>query len=166
MRISANWRKAQGAPAGILLLLNRAQLWAPRLIRKTSSCQMLLQSSLLLAACLAMPAVLSQQQPNIILILSDDQDLMMNSTHPAYMPNVNKWIVDQGLSVDYFTACTSLCCPSRTNLMTGRLTHNTNLTSNQSPYGEYTCTTDCMRRGPAGLRCLARCHHGGQTVHS
>ena len=75
-------------------------------------------------------------QPNIILILSDDQDLMMNTTHPAYMPNLNKWIIEQGLGVDYFTACTSLCCPSRSNLMTGRLTHNTNLTANSWPYGE------------------------------
>ena len=65
----------------------------------------------------------------------DDQDLLLNSTDPYFMPATNSWIKSQGLTFTDFIACTSLCCPSRTNLMTGRLTHNTNVTSNQAPYG-------------------------------
>lgn len=34
-------------------------------------------------------------KPSFVVILTDDQDLLLNSTHPAYMPALNKYIVDQ-----------------------------------------------------------------------
>lgn len=70
------------------------------------------------------------------MILVDDQDYLLNATAQRYMPRLHKHIASQGLHLDQFIVTTSLCCPSRVNLLTGRLTHNTNLTANQAPFGE------------------------------
>ncbi|GLC56584.1 hypothetical protein PLESTB_001123600 [Pleodorina starrii] len=70
-------------------------------------------------------------------MLPDDQDYMFNSTHPAYMPALNQHIVEQGLQLRNFLISTAACCPSRTILMTGRYTHNNNVTSNIEPHGSF-----------------------------
>ena len=60
----------------------------------------------------------------------------MNSTHRAYMPNLNDLIVDRGVQMRNFIISTSTCCPSRLNILSGYYTHNHNVTSNIPPYGE------------------------------
>ncbi|GIL77381.1 hypothetical protein Vretimale_2794 [Volvox reticuliferus] len=85
-------------------------------------------------------AVVSGQQftrPNFLVIVTDDQDYMLNSTHPAYMPMLNQYIVEPGLQLRNFLISTAACCPSRTILMTGRYTHNNNVTSNIEPHGSF-----------------------------
>lgn len=72
-----------------------------------------------------------------MVILVDDQDYLNNATHPAYMPLLHKHIASKGLHLNQFMVTTSLCCPSRVNLLTGKFTHNTNVTSNQGPQGEW-----------------------------
>ena len=76
-------------------------------------------------------------RPNIVVILTDDQDYLLNSTHRAYMPKLDKHIASKGLHLPQFIVTTSLCCPSRVNLLTGKFTHNTNVTSNYEPHGEW-----------------------------
>ena len=71
-----------------------------------------------------------------MVIVTDDQDYMLNSTHPAYMPELNALLVNRGLQLRNFLISTAACCPSRTILMTGRYTHNNNVTSNIPPHGE------------------------------
>lgn len=83
------------------------------------------------------------KQPNVVLILVDDQDYLLNSTNARYMPNLHKYIANQGMHLNNFLVTTSLCCPSRINLLTGKFTHNTNVTSNQAPQGKQ------MRAGTA-----------------
>jgi hypothetical protein len=49
-------------------------------------------------------------KPNIILILVDDQDPDLNSTHPRYMPSLNKWFVEGGTQIVQHRINTPICC--------------------------------------------------------
>lgn len=71
---------------------------------------------------------------NIVLILTDDQDAVLNSV--SYMPKLKEHIIDKGTSfVNHFTT-TAICCPSRVALWTGKQPHNTNVTDVNPPYGK------------------------------
>ncbi|KAI4862398.1 Arylsulphatase [Hypoxylon rubiginosum] len=74
-------------------------------------------------------------QPNIVFILTDDQDLHMNSLD--YMPFVQKHLLDHGTLFRRHFCTTALCCPSRVTLWTGKAAHNTNVTNVVPPYGGY-----------------------------
>lgn len=74
-------------------------------------------------------------RPNIIFILTDDQDLHMNSLD--YMPFVQKHLLDHGTLFRRHFCTTALCCPSRVTLWTGKAAHNTNVTNVVPPYGGY-----------------------------
>ena len=97
----------------------------------------------LLGCSLALPGVAarsqnplaheSDKQPNIIFILSDDQDLHMDSL--SYMPFLKKHLIDEGLSFERHYCTVALCCPSRVSLWTGKAAHNTNVTDVNPPYG-------------------------------
>ncbi|KAH7253278.1 alkaline-phosphatase-like protein [Fusarium solani] len=75
------------------------------------------------------------RRPNVILILTDDQDLHMNSLD--YMPLLQKHMADQGAQYKKHFCTTAICCPARVSLLTGRLAHNTNVTDVYPPYGGY-----------------------------
>lgn len=85
------------------------------------------------------PSSLQQQalngtkRPNIVFILTDDQDLHMDSLD--YMPNVQKLIAEQGTSFKNHFCTNALCCPSRVTLWTGKSPHNTNVTDVNPPHG-------------------------------
>lgn len=81
---------------------------------------------------LAKPA--SVEQPNIVFILTDDQDLHMGSLD--YMPLVQKQIASKGTSFKRHFCTTAICCPARVSLLTGQLAHNTNVTDIMPPYGK------------------------------
>jgi hypothetical protein len=72
-------------------------------------------------------------RPNIVLILTDDQDLHLDSL--AYSPHVKSHLIDRGTSFQRHFCTTALCCPSRVTLFTGKLAHNTNVTNVVPPYG-------------------------------
>ena len=73
----------------------------------------------------------SRRQPNIIFILTDDQDSKLGSLD--YMPNVQKSLVAEGISVDNHFATVAQCCPSRASLFRGQAAHNTNNTHVMAP---------------------------------
>ncbi|KAL2840171.1 Six-hairpin glycosidase-like protein [Aspergillus pseudoustus] len=73
--------------------------------------------------------------PNFVFVLTDDQDLTMNSVE--YMPHVRSRIRQQGIDFTNHFVTTSLCCPSRVSLWTGRQAHNTNVTDVSPPWGGY-----------------------------
>ncbi|KAK5168217.1 uncharacterized protein LTR77_006786 [Saxophila tyrrhenica] len=56
--------------------------------------------------------------PNVLFILTDDQDLRMDSL--SYMPLLKHHIVDQGLSFNRHYCTVALCCPSRVSMWTGK----------------------------------------------
>jgi arylsulfatase A-like enzyme len=80
-------------------------------------------------------AAAGQKQPNIIFILTDDQDLHMDSL--SYMPHLKKHITDKGTTFQNHYCTVALCCPSRVSLWTGKAAHNTNVTDVNPPYGGY-----------------------------
>jgi hypothetical protein len=73
-------------------------------------------------------------RPNIILVLTDDQDLHMQSVD--YMPLLKKHVIDRGTFYKRHYCSTAICCPSRVTLWTGRNAHNTNVTDVFPPYGQ------------------------------
>lgn len=89
-------------------------------------------ATLFLASFCAATAV--PKQPNIILVLTDDQDLHLNSLD--YQPRLQKRLRDEGTFFRKHYCTTAVCCPSRVTLLTGKLAHNTNVTDVQPPYGE------------------------------
>lgn len=75
------------------------------------------------------------KQPNILFIISDDQDLTLGSTD--YTPLTDKYIKEKGTFFQNHFVTTALCCPSRVSLWTGRQAHNTNVTDVRPPYGVF-----------------------------
>ena len=76
-----------------------------------------------------------RKQPNIVFILTDDQDLHMNSLD--YTPLIRKHLLDQGTFYKCHYCTTAICCPSRVSLWTGKQAHNTNVTDVTPPYGKH-----------------------------
>ncbi len=79
------------------------------------------------------PVLSTDRRPNIVFILTDDQDLHMHSL--SYMPLVKKHLLDEGTFYRRHYCTIALCCPSRVSLWTGRAAHNTNVTDVNPPYG-------------------------------
>jgi N-acetylglucosamine-6-sulfatase len=80
-------------------------------------------------------AAAAEASPNIILILTDDQDVQLASGD--YMPRVKKLLVEQGVSFTNFFVPLSLCCPSRTTILRGQYPHNTGVLTNNLPNGGF-----------------------------
>lgn len=72
-------------------------------------------------------------QPNIVLILSDDEDLKSQ----AFMPKTNALLQDHGTVFENYFVTASLCCPSRTSILRGQYPHNTKVQGNVPPEGGF-----------------------------
>lgn len=105
-----------------------------------------MRPALIAAACAAIGSVKGQQQllgqesqttkpPNIVFILTDDQDVHLQSLD--YMPLVRKHLLKKGTYYDKHYCTTAVCCPARVTLLTGKAAHNTNITDVNPPYGGY-----------------------------
>ncbi|KAI8629350.1 arylsulfatase precursor [Xylariaceae sp. FL1651] len=81
-------------------------------------------------------SVENNSNPNFIFIITDDQDLHLNSLD--YQPAVQRYFAEQGTFFSKHYCTVALCCPSRVSLLTGRAAHNTNVTNVSPPYGGYT----------------------------
>ena len=73
----------------------------------------------------------NQRHPNILLILTDDQDLMLGSMAPDGPCQI---ILDRigrrGVNFTNAFVNTPICCPSRAEITTGRYMHNTKVLDN------------------------------------
>jgi len=87
---------------------------------------MFLNSVLISALCVTI--VSSSPRPNIVVILTDDQDLEMNSL--SFMPKLQSLLINEGAIFDNFYAHIPVCCPSRSSLYSGQYQHNMHVTGN------------------------------------
>jgi N-acetylglucosamine-6-sulfatase len=76
-----------------------------------------------------------QKKPNFLFIITDDQDIHMQSLD--YMPILKKHITSKGTTFEKHYCTVSICCPSRVNIWTGLAAHNNNVTDVKPPYGGY-----------------------------
>lgn len=85
----------------------------------------------------------ADHQPNIIIMLTDDQryDTM------DYMPQTKALIFDRGVNFTRAYATTPLCCPSRASILTGMNAHSTGVRTNDD---ELNRTTFAERLHQAG----------------
>jgi N-acetylglucosamine-6-sulfatase len=67
-----------------------------------------------------------RHRPDVVVILTDDQrtDSLMA------MPNVRRLLVDRGTRFSQAIIPTSLCCPSRSSILTGQYSHDTGVWEN------------------------------------
>ncbi len=72
-------------------------------------------------------------RPNIVVLLTDDQE----PASMRVMKTVSKQMKREGVTMKGFYDNYSLCCPSRTTLLTGQYAHNHGVLSNQAPDGGY-----------------------------
>lgn len=115
-------------------ITSRAQL---KIYVATYSDTMHTLSALLAAGLFLAPSVLassSGKRPNIVFILSDDQDLEMGSID--YMPLLGKYLKAKGTTYDRHYCTTALCCPARASILTGKMAHNHNITDVVMPFGK------------------------------
>ena len=71
---------------------------------------------------LSLASACSAALPNIVYIMTDDQDLELGGLTP--MPKVRKLLGAEGATGEAFYIATPICCPSRTETLSGRLYHN------------------------------------------
>ena len=71
---------------------------------------------------------LSTTTPNILFVLTDDQDVTANSLD--YMPNLGRIFRNEGMEFLNYFVTTALCCPSRSTIIKGQYCHNTGIWDN------------------------------------
>ncbi|MES1245084.1 MAG: sulfatase [Acidobacteriota bacterium] len=87
---------------------------------------------LLLGAFASSP---SSARPNIVFVLTDDQDLVLGSLD--FMPRTQALLADQGMTFSNHFVPLSLCCPSRSTILTGLHVHNHRVLTNFPPDGGF-----------------------------
>ena len=89
---------------------------------------------LVLALVAAMPAAASAKQPNIVVVMTDDQD----ADSMRMMRHTRRLIGRQGVTFANAFATLPLCCPSRATFLTGQYAQNHGVIWNWAPEGGYT----------------------------
>jgi arylsulfatase A-like enzyme len=79
------------------------------------------------------PVVPSVKEPNVVLILTDDQDVRSVEA----MPVVQSLLHDQGAHFTHLFASTPLCCPARASILRGQYAHNHGVLGNEPPNGGF-----------------------------
>jgi N-acetylglucosamine-6-sulfatase len=78
-------------------------------------------------------APIPDSQPNIVLIMSDDQDIATMQ----YMPRVQELLAAQGVTFANSFVTSSICCPSNVTALTGQYTFNHGVLNNTLPTGGF-----------------------------
>jgi N-acetylglucosamine-6-sulfatase len=75
----------------------------------------------------------SPHAPNVLLVITDDArwDTLWA------MPRVHRLLVDHGVKFSHMFVSNSLCCPSRTSILTGNYSHTTGVYRQEPPFGAF-----------------------------
>jgi N-acetylglucosamine-6-sulfatase len=100
----------------------------------TRLCPIVLAALVLgLSAHSATAAPADSGQPNIVLIVTDDEDVALH----ASMPKTKALLHDRGTTFENFFVTYSFCCPSRASILRGQYAHNTHIVGNELPWGGF-----------------------------
>ncbi|KAI0146388.1 arylsulfatase [Xylariaceae sp. FL1272] len=80
-------------------------------------------------------AAAQDNKPNIVFIMTDDQDRRLGSVDR--MTAVQQELIAKGTEFTNHYTNQALCCPSRSTVLRGQTVHNTNLTNVVKPGGSY-----------------------------
>lgn len=95
----------------------------------------LLRISLLLLLAYGTRSYGKSSNPNIVLVLTDDQDVVLNGLNP--MTKTQQLVANRGTTfVNAFTS-SPICCPSRSSLLAGQYAHNVKAFNNSKSGGCY-----------------------------
>ena len=72
-------------------------------------------------------------RPNIVLILTDDEDFKVHQ----YMPKTKALLAEKGAVFDNYFVSYSFCCPSRATTLRGQYAHNHRIVGNDEPTGGF-----------------------------
>lgn len=81
--------------------------------------------TLFITLTVSVPVAMAQK-PNIIMIMTDDQD----TASLAYMPKLRALLMDKGVTFTNAFAQFPLCCPSRAAKLSGQFAHNHHVLGN------------------------------------
>lgn len=76
------------------------------------------------------PAEDAEGRPNVLLIITDDQNLA--EVNRRYMPQTMRLLGDEGTVFEEFVVASPVCCPSRVTTLTGTYPHNNGVFSNRN----------------------------------
>jgi len=69
-------------------------------------------------------------RPNILFVLLDDARYEGIVDRDGVLPKTKRWLLEGGTNFDHGYATTSLCCPERATIWSGRLSHNHQVVDN------------------------------------
>jgi N-acetylglucosamine-6-sulfatase len=72
-------------------------------------------------------------QPNIVLIITDDEDVAIHE----FMPKTKALLQESGTTFANFFVTYPFCCPSRASILRGQYAHNTHIVGNEQPWGGF-----------------------------
>lgn len=84
----------------------------------------------LLASLLPILAASSGLPPNFVIVLTDDLDWTLGGANASTLSRTHKYIAEEGKTFANWFVQTPVCCPSRAELLTGRMFHNLRVHTN------------------------------------
>jgi arylsulfatase A-like enzyme len=76
--------------------------------------------------------------PNVVVIVTDD----MRYDDLAYMPQVERLLVDKGITFTSFYSQNPMCCPARASMLRGQYSHTTGVVANGGERGGFAAFDD------------------------
>jgi N-acetylglucosamine-6-sulfatase len=114
--------------------------------------------AVLMAAAVS-PAAAQKKRPNLVIILTDDQDMKLGSLE--VMPKLHKLVAAEGVFFTNGFIATPICCPSRSTYISGLYQHNHRCLQNGVHQG---CSSPTWRSGPERLSAAAALKQVGYTT--